>query len=72
MLLGLPAKGRLHPGCDADLAVLDPEAPAIAREDRAADDWMERGAVVRMLRRGEDAATGQGRWTRGVPVREPQ
>ena len=26
-LLGLPAKGRLHPGCDADLAVLDPEAP---------------------------------------------
>ena len=27
-LLGLPAKGRLHPGCDADLAMLDPEAPA--------------------------------------------
>ena len=33
-LLGLPAKGRLHPGCDADLAVLDPEAPATSGEQQ--------------------------------------
>ena len=30
--LGLPAKGRLHPGCDADLAVADPEAQATGDE----------------------------------------
>ena len=35
-LLGLQTKGRLHPGCDADLAVLDPEAPATGDEARSA------------------------------------
>ena len=37
-LLGLPTKGRLHPGCDADLAILDPE-------EHAADDGI--GATQR-------------------------
>ena len=31
-----------------------------------------RGAVVLMLRGGENGAAGQGRWIRGTPVREPQ
>ena len=77
-LLGLPAKGRLHPGCDADLAVLDPEAPTTDRvEDgplRGEDAdavGSERGAVVRMLRRGKDAVDIPGRWVRATPVREP-
>ena len=100
-LLGLPAKGRLHPGCDADLAVLDPEAPATDRGEEGTQECCgvgrpgadvraqcdcedavgagtegseaagRRGAVVRMLRGGEDAATGPGRWIRGTPVREP-
>lgn len=72
-LLGLPAKGRLHPGCDADLAILDPEAPGISRGDlyRAAAEAMDRGAVVRILRGGEGAAAGPGRWIRGTPVRDP-
>ena len=84
-LLGLPAKGRLHPGCDADLAVLDPEAPGHGSEDErdlgegqadaggAAPDDAEfsRGAVVRMLCGGEDAAANAGRWIRATPVREP-
>ena len=85
-LLGLPAKGRLHPGCDADLAVLDPEAPAPRDEQEGAQpgaaegaaDGTEsgeatgrRGAVVRVLRGGEDAAARPGRWIRATPVREP-
>ena len=85
-LLGLPAKGRLHPGCDADLAVLDPEAPATDRgedttqrveEDAAAAGTKHgqaagrHGAVVRLLRGGEDAAATPGRWMRATPVREP-
>ena len=85
-LLGLPAKGRLHPGCDADLAVLDPEAPAPRDEQEGAQpgaaegaaDGTEsgeatgrRGAVVRVLRGGEDAAGRPGRWIRATPVREP-
>ena len=111
-LLGLPAKGRLHPGCDADLAVLDPEALAPGRgdegsqrggEDAAAADMEccraaragaevraqrdaediadagtegsaaagRHGAVVRVLRGGQDAAARPGRWIRATPVREP-
>ena len=85
-LLGLPAKGRLQPGCDADLAVLDPEAPAPRDEQEGAQpgaaegaaDGTEsgeatgrRGAVVRVLRGGEDAAARPGRWIRATPVREP-
>ena len=85
-LLGLPAKGRLHPGCDADLAVLDPEAPAPRDEQEGAQpgaaegdaDGTEsgeatgrRGAVVRVLRGGEDAGARPGRWIRATPVREP-
>lgn len=85
-LLGLPAKGRLHPGCDADLAVLDPEAPATERgeegtlsgDDDGSANGMEDGkaallcgAVVRMLRNGEDAISKPGRWIRATPVREP-
>ena len=83
-LLGLPAKGRLHPGCDADLVVLDPEAPAHGseeegeREERQTGDGEAvagnsesvRGAVVRMLRGGEDAAANAGRWIRATAVRE--
>ena len=85
-LLGLPAKGRLHPGCDADLAVLDPEAPATGdeavevqpeAEDGAAGGpergaaAAPRGAVVRALRGGEDAAARPGRWIGATAVREP-
>ena len=85
-LLGLPAKGRLHPGCDADLAVLDPEAPATGdeavevqpeAEDGAAGGpergaaAAPRGAVVRVLRGGEDAAARPGRWIGATAVREP-
>lgn len=83
-LLGLPAKGRLHPGCDADLAVLDPEAPAHGSGEEgergsgqtddgvmaAGDAEAVRGAVVRMLRGGEDGAGKAGRWMRATPVRE--
>ena len=43
-LLGLPAKGRLHPGCDADLAVLDPEAPATDRGEDAAQHSDDTGS----------------------------
>ena len=77
-LLGLPGKGRLHPGCDADLAVLDPEAPATDRGEEGplrgedADAvGLERGAVERMLRGGKDVADSPGRWVRSTPVREP-
>ena len=84
-LLGLPAKGRLHPGCDADVAVLDPEAPVHGREEEGepgeqradsgrpapGDAEAGRGAVVRMLRCGADAAATAGRWIRATPVREP-
>ena len=73
-LLGLPAKGRLHPGCDADLAILDPELHARGGEQEGefgeAQSAAGRGAVVRMLRRGEDAAANAGRWIRATPVRE--
>ena len=74
-LLGLPAKGRLHPGCDADLAVLDPEAPAAACEEYGTAGLSNadaaRGAVVLMLRGGKEAAASPGRWVRATPVREP-
>ena len=85
-LLGLPAKGRLHPGCDADLAVLDPEAPATGDQQEGAQPGAgegaaggtedseaaaRRGAVVRVLRGAEDAAATPGRWIRATPVREP-
>ena len=78
-LLGLPAKGRLYPGCDADLAVLDPEGSATDGGQASAKpgggqcwaDGMARGAVVRMLRSGADAATIPGRWIRATPIREP-
>ena len=85
-LLGLPAKGRLHPGCDADLAVLDPEAPATGDEAAEVQPEAEdgaaggpergaaaapRGAVVRVLRGGEDAAARPGRWIGATAVREP-
>ena len=85
-LLGLPAKGRLHPGCDADLAVLDPEAPATGDEAAEVQPEAEdgaaggpergaaaapRGAVVRVLRGGEDAAAKPGRWIGATAVREP-
>ena len=84
-LLGLPAKGRLHPGCDADLAVLDPEATAPESEKEGeygqdrddsggasrGDAEADRGAVIRMLRAGEDAPVNAGRWIRATPVREP-
>ena len=59
-LLGLPAKGRLHPGCDADLAVLDPEAPATGDE-----------AVEVQPEAEEDAAARPGRWIGATAVREP-
>ena len=85
-LLGLPAKGRLHPGCDADLAVLDPEAQATGDEPAEVQPEAEdgaaggpergaaaapRGAVVRVLRGGEDAAARPGRWIGATAVREP-
>ena len=84
-LLGLPAKGRLHPGCDADLAVLDPEALVTDRGavvETYRTDRREsgaghrvpakgRGAVVLTLRGGEDASSEQGRWIRATPMREP-
>ena len=85
-LLGLPAKGRLHPGYDADLAVLDQEAPLTGDQQEGAQPAAEegaaggtedseaaarRGAVVRVLRGGEDAAATPGRWIRATPVREP-
>ena len=74
-LLGLPAKERLHPGCDAELAVLDPEAPATGDEQGGAQPWAGEGAANGMedseagaRRRGagaarrEDAAATPGRW----------
>ena len=73
-LFGLPAKGRLHPGCDADLMVLDPEAelpgggPAPGTERRPEQP---RGAVALVLRGGVDAAARPGRWIGATPVREP-
>ena len=80
-LLGLPDKGRLHPGCAADLAILDPEARAPDRrtgethrvdgDDNGAAAG-GRGVVMRMLRGGEDAGAAPGRWTRATSVREPQ
>ncbi len=78
-LLGLPAKGRLHPGCDADLAVLDPEPLAPDRrtgeihrgggddEGAAAGG---RGVVIQMLRGGAESTASPGSWVRATPVRE--
>ena len=64
-LRGLPAKGRLHPGCNADLAVLDPEAPAsergevgTERADHGGAHGRERGTVVRAPHKPQDAAAG--------------
>ena len=73
-LFGLPAKGRLYPGCDADLMVLDPEAESTAAgpEARAAGrPERPRGAVTLVLRGGADAAARPGRWIGATPVREP-
>lgn len=71
-LLGLPDKGHLHPGCGADLIVLDPEAgmggAGGAPEAGAA---RPRGAVTRMLRSGADAGARPGRWISATPAREP-
>ncbi len=61
-LLGLAGKGRLYPGYDADLAVLDPEARVGER----------RGLVTRLLRRGADAHRQAGRWIDAVAVPEPR
>ena len=84
--LGLPAKGRLHPGCDADVAILDPETrtPDWIDEgahrgdsDRAAAGVKRagasarRGEVLRMLRAGVESTASPGRWIRATPVREP-
>ena len=44
-LLGLPGKERLHPGCDADLAVLDPEAPAPRDEQEGAQPGAAEGTA---------------------------
>ena len=44
-LLGLPAKGRLQPGCDADLTVLDPEAQATGDEPAEVRPESEDGAA---------------------------
>ena len=44
-LLGLPAKGRLPPGCDVELAVLDPEAPATGDEQGGAQPSAGEGAA---------------------------
>ena len=72
-LFGLPAKGRLYPGCDADLMVLDPEAElrGAGPEGGAATTERPRGAVVLALRGGADAAARPGRWIGATPVREP-
>lgn len=73
-LFGLPAKGRLYPGCDADLMVLDPEAESTAASPEAGAAGLPerpRGAVVLALRGGADAAARPGRWIGATPVREP-
>ena len=72
-LLGLPGKGRLYPGCDADLLVLDPEAElgGAGREGALAGPAAPRGAVTLMLRGGADAGARPGRWITATPAREP-
>ena len=73
-LLGLPGKGRLYPGCDADLIVLDPEAElAGAVRDGRARGAAERprGAVTLVLRGGADSGARPGRWIAATPAREP-
>ena len=73
-LFGLPAKGRLYPGCDADLTVVDPEAELPGGgPERGTDSQPERprGAVALVLRGGVDAAARPGRWIGATPVREP-
>ena len=58
-LLGLPAKGRLHPGCDADLAVLDPEAPAPRDEQEGAQPGAAEGAA-------DGTESGEAAWCGGA------
>lgn len=72
-LLGLPGKGRLYPGCDADLMVLDPEAEldGAGREGSPAGPAAARGAVTLVLRGGADAGARPGRWIAATPAREP-
>ena len=73
-LFGLPAKGRLYPGCDADLMVLDPEAEVSGGGLESASGSRPerpRGAVTLVLRGGEDTAARPGRWIGATPVREP-
>lgn len=73
-LLGLPGKGRLYPGCDADLMVLDPEAELTsppAPGTPAAGAARPRGAVTLALRGGAAASARPGRWIGATPAREP-
>ena len=73
-VFGLPAKGSLHPGCDADLVVLDPEAEARGsglEGGAAGRPERPRGAVALVLRGGADTAARPGRWIGATAAREP-
>jgi dihydropyrimidinase len=69
-LFGLPSKGAIEAGRDADLVLWDPEARRVLRQaelhhtsDYTPYEGMEMsGAAVRVLVRGEDPAVGSGRF----------
>ncbi|MGW7024823.1 dihydroorotase [Streptomyces decoyicus] len=67
-LFGLPGKGRLEPGADADLVLFDPDVPWMLSADdvrakcgwSAYEGWTMTGRIERTLRAGQavwDAAT---------------
>ena len=82
-LLGLPAKGASTRAATPTwrCSTRRSRHPAMNRKERnpgprrapptAPRATGRRGAVVRVLRGGEDAAAGPGRWIRATPAREP-
>jgi alpha-D-ribose 1-methylphosphonate 5-triphosphate diphosphatase PhnM len=73
-MFGLNQKGRLYPGSDADIAIIDPEicsnnSGSIGQEIDC--QLLSSGNVTNLLRGGVPAVSKSGRWVTGTPVREP-
>lgn len=72
-MFGLNQKGRLYPGNDADIAIIDPEicSDHSGSSVQEIDCESSSGIVTNLLRSGVAAASKSGRWVGGTPIREP-